>query len=209
MDTTKMAVELFNLRAGDYQDKYMNVDLYADSLDLFCSSIEKQDPNVLELACGPGNVTAYLLNRRPDLQILGTDLAPNMIELARQNNPTATFQVLDVRDVGRQGQQYDAILCGFGLPYLSREDALQWITDAARALLPGGVLYFSTMEDDYSKSGIQYSSKGEPLYMFFHQADYLTAALRENGLTLIDLQRKQYPAPNGGTTTDLLVLARK
>ena len=209
MDTTKMAVELFDRRAGDYQEKFMNVDLYADSLDLFCQSIEKQNPSVLELACGPGNVTAYLLNKRPDLQILGTDLAPGMLELARKNNPTASFQVMDIRDTARLGRCFDGILCGFGLPYLSREDSLQWIADAARTLYPAGVLYLSTMEDDYSNSGIQYSSKGEPLYMFFHQADYLTEALQNNGLTLIGVQRKQYPSPSGGTTTDLLILARK
>src|SRR5438045_2838934 len=99
MDKTKIAVDLFNKLASEYQKKYMDVSLYSDSLNLFCKLIPKQNATVLELACGPGNVTKYLLDKRPDLKILGTDLGPNMIKLARQNNPTVEFKILDCRNI--------------------------------------------------------------------------------------------------------------
>lgn len=52
---------------------------------------------IVEVACGPGNITKYLLNKRPGFKIGGIDLAPNMVELAKVNNPTASFQVMDSR----------------------------------------------------------------------------------------------------------------
>ncbi|SFB29484.1 Methyltransferase domain-containing protein [Flavobacterium swingsii] len=208
MDQTKIAVDIFNKLATVYQDKFMDVSLYYDSLDVFCQSIPKQNAEILELACGPGNITKYLLEKRPDFKILGTDLAPKMIELAQINNPTAKFQLLDCRDVNKINAKFDAIVCGFGLPYLSKEDAIQFITDAGNQLNSNGVLYISTMEDDNSKSGFKTGSTGDKMYQNFHQADYLTKALEDNGFKIINLQRKNY-FYNEQDTTDLIIIATK
>ena len=73
MDKSKIAVAIFNKLAKMYQDKFMNVDLYSESFDLFCNAIQKENATILEIACGPGNITKYLLNKRPDFNILGID----------------------------------------------------------------------------------------------------------------------------------------
>lgn len=209
MDKTKIAVEVFNKNASLYQDKFMDVDLYGDTFDFFCNHITKENPDILELACGPGNITNYLLKKRPDLKILGTDLAPNMIALAKINNPKAEFQLMDCRDIGMIDKKQDAIMCGFCLPYLSKEEAIKLIHDASKLLKPKGILYLSTMEDDYNKSGFKKGSTGEEIYMHYHQADYLTNALKENHFKIINLQRKNYPAADGTTITDLILIAEK
>ncbi len=74
------------------------------------------------------------MKKRPDFNILGTDLAPNMIELAKINNPQASFQLLDSRAITSLNKTYGAIMCGFYLPYLSKEEAIQLIADAAKIL---------------------------------------------------------------------------
>ena len=165
MDKNKIAVDIFNKMANVYQDKFMNVDLYGTSFDLFCKKVEKENASVLELACGPGNITKYLLNKRPDFKIIGTDLAPNMIELAKINNPTAEFQLMDCRDIGMLEKKYDAIMCGFCLPYLSKEESIKLIADSSKILKPQGIFYLSTMEDDYNKSGFKKGSGGDEIFM--------------------------------------------
>jgi trans-aconitate methyltransferase len=188
----------------------MDVSLYQDTLDVFCKSINKQNAEVLELACGPGNITKYLLSKRPDFKILATDLAPKMLALAEANNPTAKFILMDCRDIDTLDKKYDAVMCGFCLPYLCKEEALKLIHDAAKLLNPGGVLYVSTMEDDYAKSNWKYSSSGEhKIFTHYHQADYVSAAMIENGFNLIDLQRKEYLGHNGIPTVDLILIAGK
>ncbi len=208
MDKNKIAVEIFNKLAQDYQDKYMDVSLYHDSFDVFCSQIKK-NASVLELACGPGNVTQYLLKKRPDLNILGTDLAPNMIELAKINNPQANFQLLDSRKIISLNKTYDAIMCGFCLPYLSKEEAIQLISDAAKVLTNNGVIYISTMEDDYSKSDFKKGSSGDEIYMHFHEEDYLVEALKTNEFKNIDIKRQNYPTTDGSIVIDLIIIAQK
>jgi ubiquinone/menaquinone biosynthesis C-methylase UbiE len=207
MDKTKIAVEIFDKRAKEYQEKFMDVSLYGESFALFCNALRKQDAEILELACGPGNITKFLLQKNPHLKIYGIDLSPQMIELAKVNNPSAEFEIMDCRNIGLLQKKFDAIMCGFCLPYLSKEEALSLIGDATRLLLPGGSIYISTMEDAYSTSGIRTSSYGDKMYMYFHEADYLCAALEKNKFRIIDLQRKIYSAPDGTTTTDLIIIA--
>lgn len=207
MDKTTMAVAVFDEHARQYQDKYMDQHAYSATLDLFCQHLPQHSADVLDVACGPGNISRYLLGQRPELHILGIDLSPNMLLLARENNPQADFQLLDCRHIDRLERQFAGIVCGFVLPYLSREEALQLITDASSMLLSGGVLYLSTMEDAYSKSGMQTSSSGSQLYQYFHEAAYLIPALEASGFTLL-LQHRQ-PFPGDPQTTDLVLVARK
>ncbi len=209
MDNTKSAVEIFNKLANQYQARFMNVDMYADTFDNFCNTIKKQNAEVLELACGPGNITKYLLKKRPDFKILGTDLSLNMVELAKQNNPEAEFLLMDCRDLLALNKKYDAIMCGFCLPYLSKEDALKLIANGSEILNTGGVIYISTMEDANSNSGFEAGSTGDKIFMNYHEAEYLIETLEKNKFKIIDLQRKHSPPNASKKTSDLFIIAQK
>ena len=208
MDHTKIAVDIFNKLADGYQDKFMDVSLYHESLDLFCNAIEKENAEILELACGPGNITKYFLEKRSDFKIIGTDLAPNMIALAKINNPTGHFQLMDCRAISSLPKKFDGVVCGFGLPYLSKDEAIQFIKNSSQQLNEKGVLYISTMEDDNSKSGFKTGSTGDQMFQNFHQADYLTKVLEENHFNISHLLRKEY-FYNQQETTDLIIIATK
>jgi len=114
---------------------------------------------------------------------------------------------MDCRDINNLATKYDGIMCGFCLPYLSKEESIKLIKDSSKILAPNGVLYISTMEDDYSKSGEQTSSSGDKIYMYYHEAGYLTEALVSNGFKITGLQRIQYPGKDGATITDLVIVA--
>jgi predicted TPR repeat methyltransferase len=208
MDKSLSAVSIFNKYAVQYAAKFMNVDAYAESLDIFCANISKLHAEVLELACGPGNITKYLLQKRPDLKILGTDLAPDMLKLAKENNPQAEFQLLDCRQILSLNRKFDAIMCGFALPYLSKEEAVKLIADAAETLNKNGIIYISTMEDDYTKSGFKKGSGGDEIFMHYHEAEYLQKALEENGFELIELRRQDFHSENEAmNAVDLILIA--
>lgn len=210
INPTDLAKQLFNHFAEQYQRQFMDVSAYRKGLDLLCETIA-EDSVVLELGCGPGNITQYLLKQKPTLNILGTDIAPNMLELARTNNPTAQFMTLDCRKLLHLNKAFAAVVCGFCLPYLSKEEAAQLIADARKTLHKGGLLYLSTMEGDYSKSGLKSPSTGGDLqaYIYYHQAAFLQQCLAENGFEEMHLQRIQSTATDGQGVTDLILMARK
>ncbi|ASS47691.1 MAG: hypothetical protein A3D31_17855 [Candidatus Fluviicola riflensis] len=205
---TTIAVGIFDKLANLYQERFMDVSLYADSFHTFCNAVSEPDASILEVACGPGNNTRFLLDIRPDFKIHGTDLAPAMLELARQNNPEAVFSLLDCRQINTLNQQFDAILCGFAFPYLSKTEAIQFINDASTQLLPGGILYISTMEDDNSKSDWQAGSTGDKIFMNYHEAGYLIPALESARFNLIYEDRKRYVSGEK-PVTDLILIVRK
>src|SRR5215470_15099186 len=97
MDHCAQSAGLFHKFADRYREKYMDLTMYDDSYREFCELLRRGRARVLDAACGPGNVSRYLMRQRPDLDLLGIDLAPRMVELARQAVPSAQFVVHDCR----------------------------------------------------------------------------------------------------------------
>ncbi len=180
MDRYKETFETWNKVASRYRDMFMDLDLYNDTYDFICDSISKDNAKILEIGCGPGNITKYLLSERPDFDIFGIDIAPNMIELAKNNNPTANFAIMDSGQIDEIKTKYDAIVCGFCLPYLSQTDSRKLITDCYNLLNENGLIYISFVEGDPIKSDFQIGSSGDRIYFYFHNLDDLKTQLIEN-----------------------------
>lgn len=200
------AAHLFNKHAQAYQDKFMDVSLYQNSLDEFLSFVPT-NAHLLELACGPGNITKYLLQKRSDLNILATDLAPNMLTLAKTNNPIVQFELMDMKDLLNLSQQFEAVMCAFGFPYLTKQEAIQWIADTSKVLKPKGILYISTMEDDNYKSGFKKGSQGDEIFMNYHEASYLTEVIQQSNFKLLKLDRV-ITQTDTETVIDLILIAQ-
>ena len=210
MDSYKITIDTFNKHAARYQEKYMYLDLYNDTYETFCELVEKRGACILEIACGPGNITKYMLNQRPDFKILATDMAPNMLELAKINNPAAEFQLMDCRDIDKINDSYDAIICGFVFPYLSKGDIAKLLRSCYSLLNTGGIIYLSTMEGNYSDSGYQTSSDGkDKAYIYYHQQNYIQEQLLENNFKIEEFKRKEFPNPNGPYTKDMIFIAKR
>jgi hypothetical protein len=136
-------------------------------------------------------------------------VAPNMIALAKINNPGADFSILDCREMDKLNTKFDGILSGFCMPYLSKEDCFKFISDASKLLNADGVLYFSAIEGDYKRSGYETNSKGEDgIYVYYHETIYLQEALEKNNFENIDLVRKEYPGKDG-LSTHIIFIAKK
>ena len=208
MDEYEITVSTFDKLVDKYQAKYMDFDFYIDTYDTFCDLVTDRNAKVFEIACGPGNIAKYLLHKRPDYQIHGIDLSPNMVALAKENNPTATFEVMDSRNISIVNKEFDAIICGFCTPYLSKADVIKLIIDMRAILKVGGTLYISTMEDEYNRSGFQTSSAGDQVYIHYHQFEHLEKNLESNGFEMVSVQRKQLPVENDEPTTDLFIYAK-
>lgn len=194
--------------AQRYQDKFMDLTIYNDSYDRFCSQIPKENPQILEIGCGPGNITKYLQNHRPDFKIEAIDSSFHMIQLAKLNNPTVDFKQMDCRTISQLNKHYDAILIGFCMPYLSKLECAQLIQDASRLLLAKGILYFSFIEGAYETSGYETSSDGKnTLFVYYHEAMYLEKMLFANNFNIIEFLPIKYQKSEFKFETHLIYIA--
>jgi ubiquinone/menaquinone biosynthesis C-methylase UbiE len=93
---------------------------------------------VLDLACGPGNITRLLAQRvAPGGRVLGVDLARGMIALAARDHLRGTsFAVMDIERLGLSDQVFDAVACGHGLQFAPDLDRA--LREAWRVLRPTG-----------------------------------------------------------------------
>ena len=210
MDPYQTTFQTWDKLAELYYEKFSAIRIYDDSYNLFCSLILQQHAEVLEIGCGPGNVTRYLIDHRPDLKITGLDVAPTMIAYARKMVLEATFEVLDIRHLNQLKGKYDAIFNGFCLPYQSKDDLKKFLMDSAGLLNPGGILYLSCIEGDYSKSGMETGSKPEyRMQVFYYSEEQIQLLLAETGFTSISVDRIPYPSQEDVKQIHLIVIAKK
>jgi len=209
LDPTAMSANVFHKLADKYREKFMDLTQYDDVYREFCELLRPGGVRVLDAACGPGNVSRFLKTRKPDLELLGIDLAPRMVELAREAVPSARFAVHDCRGLAELGRRFDGIICAFGLPYLSWEDASAFIKAAYLALESDGVLYLSTMLGRSEDSGFERCSTGDQVYVNYHSEDRVIGSLAAYGFKIVKQVQMQSPSAASKVTTDLIVIARK
>lgn len=187
----------------------MNFDLYDDTYDAFCEEVSVENATILEMGCGPGNITKYLLNKRPGFRIEGIDISPNMIELAKTNNPTADFKIMDCREIHKLKNKFNGIICGFCFPYLSKFDSSKLIKDCTTLLTDKGVLYLSFVEGEYLKSGFQLTSSGDRTYFYFYTLDNVAKELKDSGFKIIKSFSKNYKNNLGTEEIHTVIIAGK
>lgn len=191
MDRNKETFDTWNNIASLYQDKFMNLDLYNDTYDFICKAIATPNAKLLEIGCGPGNITKYLLSQRPDFDIFGIDIAPNMIELAKKNNPTANFAVMDSREIKNLDKKYDGIIVGFCLPYLSPTESNELISNSYDLLNENGLLYLSFVEGNPEESDFKVGSGGR-VYFHYHNLDDLITQLKKSNFDQLEIFKVKY-----------------
>lgn len=209
MDRYTETFETWNKIAALYQDKFMDLNLYNDTYDYICSSLDKANPKILEIGCGPGNITKYLLSKRPDFDVFGIDIAPNMIELASKSNPIASFAVMDSRQIDQIKTKYDGIICGFCLPYLSPSDSQKLISDCYNLLNKNGLIYMSFVEDAPSKSGFQVGSSGDRIYFYFYTLDDLKTQFVSNQFEELQIFKVEYKKSETEIDIHTILTAKK
>jgi len=211
MENFDVSVQRFDEFAEEYASRFDNVSGYIKQLTNFCTLIKSDNPAILELGCGPGNITRFLKNSFPESLILAVDLAPKMVEIAQKALPDVDFRVMDVRDISTLDGPFDAVMCSFCLPFLSKSDTAQLIVDCAAHLDSGGVLYVSTMEGNEDRAGFEttsFSGDAEIYFNYHRQAD-LEQAFAQSSFEIRQIKLQDYIEPDGSATTDMIFIAVK
>ena len=96
--------------------------------------------DVVDLGCGPGNLTRLLAERWPGATVTGIDASPQMVEAARRDVPTLQFEVGDLRDWAGSAAEVDVLVSNATLQWLP--DHLGLLPALLDRVRPGGWLAF-------------------------------------------------------------------
>lgn len=102
-----------------------------------------RDAQILEIGCGTGLLTQEIRTRWPQVTLIATDLAPDMLAVADRRGAASQLLAMDGEEPAFEGRWFDIILSSL---------AFQWFDDMGAALArlhallrPGASLYFATM----------------------------------------------------------------
>ncbi len=103
----------------------------------------KGDEQVLDLACGTGDITFALGEKLPAGKATGLDITTGMIEIANRkrrekNVPNVSFQLGDIMSLPFPDASFDYITCGYALRNVPDVEAA--LAEIRRVLKPGGQL---------------------------------------------------------------------
>lgn len=103
-----------------------------------------QDPTVLELGCGTGTFSKYILEEMPNLRLVGCDISPKAIEMAAilcKGFPNTRFEFADMTSQAYSPEQFEAMIGCSILHHLHPIDKV--LAECFRVLKPGGIFWFT------------------------------------------------------------------
>lgn len=135
-----------NASAINYE-RYMVPLIFQPFADEVAARIKALRPDrVLELAAGTGVVTRAMAKALPpETEIVATDLAEGMLEVATEKQAglgLVTWRLADGQDLPFRDESFDAVVCQFGIMFFP--DKVKGFAEAYRVLRPGGTMLFSS-----------------------------------------------------------------
>ncbi len=164
---------------------------------------------VLELACGPGGLGLAAARLAAPGEVVVSDVAPQMVEVARERARTAgstnvTFKVLDIEAIDEPDASFDVALCREGLMFAV--DPARGAAEILRVLRPGGraaiVVWGPRAENPWlglpldavsAQIGRPVPSPGVPGPFSLDDAERFRTALTAGGFSDVSVERFSVP----------------
>lgn len=168
--------------------------------------VEASGP-ILEVGCGPGQISRFLADHGAD--VVGSDLSPGMVELARRLHPHLRFVVADMGALPFPPGSVAAIVAFYAIVHLRPEALAPTFAAMLPVLRPGGRLLLAFHIGDERVHTDELFGEPVDLDFQFHRVEAVQAALAEAGFALrATTVRAPYPGAEHPSTRAYLLAAR-
>jgi 2-polyprenyl-3-methyl-5-hydroxy-6-metoxy-1,4-benzoquinol methylase len=209
MDKTKLTIDSYQSCAEAYQKKFMNLEsMYGNFMHDF-EVLLKAKSKILDLGCGPGNFSKFLISKNKGYSVDGIDLSSEMVRLAKENVPGGNFSIKDIRGLEYPESSYDAVIASFCFVHLTNGETRLVIADLSKIIKEKGWLYISVMEGDKNLFESSSFSNGGEFFYNFYSEKFLVNTLMENDFTIVRVDRQDYQELDGTVTIDMSIFAQK
>jgi MPBQ/MSBQ methyltransferase len=103
--------------------------------------IPRKGGRILDVACGTGASTRYLLRHYQPEQVVGINISEKQLDRCRELAPQCEFQLMDATKLAFDSNSFDDVLCVEAAFHFRTR--LMFFTEAERVLKPGGRLVLS------------------------------------------------------------------
>ncbi|WP_158057423.1 class I SAM-dependent methyltransferase [Halorussus halophilus] len=173
--TYESVVEEYRERHGDRSGIQELVEEFCDALD---DATSGDASRVADIGCGPGWESATFAERGHE--VVGVDLTPAFLEVARTEAPAASFARMDMRQLALAENTIDGLWACASFLHVPREDAAETLAGFRRVVRPGGVVYLSVARGDGETEGESYDEDTRQFTLY--QSDQLRVMAEDVGL---------------------------
>ncbi|MBA7706362.1 Trans-aconitate 2-methyltransferase [subsurface metagenome] len=110
-------------------------------LDDFLSFFKSVVPKILDIGCGNGKDTAYLMQKGAN--VIGVDYSSGMLEEARKHVAKGVFIQMDMRSLQLSNEVFDGAWANGCIYHVPKNSLATVLTEILRVLNPSGVLSFN------------------------------------------------------------------
>lgn len=107
-------------------------------MEKLLAAIPEKKGTILDVACGKGATTRYLLKYYRQEQVTGINISDKQLETCRKNAPGVTFVAMNAADLRFEDNSFDNIICVEAAFHFDTRE--QFLKEAFRVLKPGGHL---------------------------------------------------------------------
>lgn len=182
-------VTTYDAVAVDYAARFPSTEpedvLDLAMIDHFVARLDTS-PTVLDAGCGTGRMSRYLADR--GCRVVGLDLSPGMVAVARRDHPDLSFAVGSIVDLPYADASLDAAMYWYSV--IHSPDALlpRIMAEAARVVRPGGHVLLAFQVGSGSRdvaNGYRAMGHDVTLTRFHRTVDQLRDALTTAGFGIV------------------------
>lgn len=160
-------------------------------LDRFAARVQESG-TACDLGCGPGHVARYL--HEQGLRVIGVDLSPAMVELARRLNPGIEFRQGNMLSLSIGEGAWGGIAAFYSIIHIPRTEVLAALAEMKRVLRPGGLLLLAFHVGDETVHLDEWWGHTVTVNFLILRPDEMADSLRAAGFEVEEvLERDPYP----------------